>query len=67
MFKIEIMYNHSLFGIGNKFHHSFDEYQLNDTSEVVTQQYILNVLGTAICVRIALNTGLYKHLGSSIQ
>ena len=61
MFKLKILFNHTLF------HHSFDEYHPNDTLEVFTQQYIMNVLGTSFCVRIVLNTGYYKHVVSSTQ
>ena len=35
------------------FYHSFYEYHINDTLEGITQQYIMKVFGTAICVRIA--------------
>ena len=62
MFKLEIMYNHALLELLTNFHSSFDEYHINDTLEVNIQQYIMDALGTAICVRTALNTGYYKQL-----
>ena len=49
------------------FYHSFDEFHINDTLGIITQQYIMNVLGTLVCVRITLNTGYYEHMVASIQ
>ena len=49
------------------FYHNFDEYHINYAIDVTTKQYIMNALGTAICPRIALNTGYYKHMVSGIQ
>ena len=67
MFKLDIMYNQTCLNFLTNFHHCFDEHIINDTLEVNTQQYIMNVLGTAICVCIALNTVYYKHMVSIIQ
>ena len=60
-------YNHFCLELLTSFYHSFSEHRINVTLEVNIQQYIMNVLGTVICVCIALNTGYYKHMVSSMQ